>query len=174
MASTSLSSKIENLCIVSLKLQDNLYGKVKFSIMKDLCCDVILGQEFLKQNSSVHIPFGGNRPPFKICSLTAASVPLPSLFANLLPNCTPIAIKSRRDSDSDGEFIDSEVKRLLNENIIEPSMSPWRAQVLVTTNVNKKRMVIDYSQTINKFTMLDAYPLPHIEEMVSKIAQFNV
>ena len=35
-------------------------------------------------------------------------------------------------------------------------------------------MVIDYSQTINRFTQLDAYPLPNINEMVQKIAQYSV
>ena len=35
-------------------------------------------------------------------------------------------------------------------------------------------MVIDYSQTINRFTQLDAYPLPNINDMVQKIAQYSV
>ena len=65
--------------------------------------------------------------------------------------------------------------KLLNDGIIEPSLSPWRAQVLVTNNENhKKRMVVDYSQTINRFTDLDAYPLPRIDDMVEKIAQYSV
>ena len=35
----------------------------------------------------------------------------------------------------------------------------------------KKRLVIDYSTTINRFTLLDAHPLPNIEELVNKAAQ---
>jgi len=35
----------------------------------------------------------------------------------------------------------------------------------------KKRLVIDYSTTINRFTLVDAYPLPNIEELVNKVAQ---
>ena len=35
-------------------------------------------------------------------------------------------------------------------------------------------MVIDYSSTINQFTLLDAYPLPRISEMINKIALFDV
>ena len=35
-------------------------------------------------------------------------------------------------------------------------------------------MVIDYSQTINRYTLLDAYPSPNIEEMVNKVAQYEV
>jgi len=35
-------------------------------------------------------------------------------------------------------------------------------------------MAIDYSQTINRFTLLDAFPLPNIKELVNQIAQFRV
>jgi len=31
--------------------------------------------------------------------------------------------------------------------------------------------VIDYSTTINRFTLLDAYPLPNIEDLVNTVAQ---
>lgn len=34
-------------------------------------------------------------------------------------------------------------------------------------------MVIDYSQTINRFTFLDAYPLPSIEDLVHKISGYR-
>ena len=48
---------------------------------------------------------------------------------------------------------------MLKEGIMEPSQSPWRAQILVVSPENhKKRLVVDYSQTINRFTLLDAYP----------------
>jgi len=32
-------------------------------------------------------------------------------------------------------------------------------------------MVIDYSQTVNRFTQLDAYPLPKIEEVINDVSQ---
>ena len=35
-------------------------------------------------------------------------------------------------------------------------------------------MVIDYSRTINKFTLLDAYPLPRIHDQVNQIARGRV
>ena len=68
-----------------------------------------------------------------------------------------------------------EVKNIFNDDLIEPSSSPWRAQPLVVTHVNhKKKMVIDYSQTVNKFTLLDAYPLPYMQDIVRRIAQYKV
>jgi len=67
----------------------------------------------------------------------------------------------------DSQFISLEIKRLLSEGIIERSNSPWRAQVVVTTNENhKKRMCIDYSQTVNKVTLLDGYTLPRMQDIV--------
>ena len=36
---------------------------------------------------------------------------------------------------------------------------------------HKKRMVIDYSQTVNRFTHLDVYPLPRIDELINEIAK---
>ena len=35
---------------------------------------------------------------------------------------------------------------------------------------SKRRLVVDYSQTINRFNLLDAYPLPRIDQTVNKIA----
>ena len=61
---------------------------------------------------------------------------------------------------------------MLKEGIIEPSVSLWQAQVLVTSDKNKKRMVVDYSGMINRFTELDAYPMPNIAKMVEDIAKY--
>ena len=46
---------------------------------------------------------------------------------------------------------------------------------MITKNENhKKRMVIDYSQIINKFTQLDAYPLPKIQDLINTIANYRI
>jgi hypothetical protein len=68
------------------------------------------------------------------------------------------------------------VGRLLKEDIIRRSKSPWRAQVVVTGGRanQKRRLAIDYSETINKYTLLDAYPLPRIDDTVNQIAQYKV
>ena len=113
-------------------------------------------------------------PPRPTCSLSTLKVPPPPLFANLSPDCKPVATKSRRYSPEDRHFIRTEVQRLLTEGIIEASNSPWRAQVVVVKSGEKHRMVIDYSQTINRYTLLDAYPLPRISDMVNQIAQYRV
>ena len=174
MAASSLFAKMQGYCIIDIHYNKKLYAKVKFYILPDLCADIILGQNWQSRHKSVTINYGGAEAPVKICSLATLNVTPPSLFRYLTKDVHPIATKSRKYSQDDQEFIVAEINRLLNEGIIEPSDSPWRAQVVVCKNEKKKRMVIDYSQTINRFTQLDAYPLPRIDETVNKIAQYRV
>ena len=95
----------------------------------------------------------------------------PRLFQFLTKNCRPIAIPSRRHKPADERFIRDEVGKLLREGIVESSESPWRAQVLVARDgIHKPRLVVDYSQTINRFTELDAYPVPRLDDQINEIA----
>ena len=113
-------------------------------------------------------------PPLKPQQLSVAAARLDPLrlFEFLLPACTPIASRSRKHTPEDAKFIgESEVQRLLAADILEPARSPWRAQVLVVHQGPKKRLVIDYSTTINRFMLLDAYTLPNIEDLVNTVAQ---
>ena len=175
MASSSHSSTTLGHCIVSLHLSGREYTNIKLSVMANLCCDVILGHCFLCEHSSVEIPFRGPLPPLTVCRLTAIkNIPYPSLFTNLTPDCRPIAVKSRRHSIPDTKFIQSEISRMLKEGIIELSQSPWRAKTLVVSPENHKKILVDYSQTINWFTLQDAYPLPWIGDMVNEIASYRV
>ena len=38
----------------------------------------------------------------------------------------------------------------------------------------KRRIVIDYSRAINRYTSLNAYPLPQIEDIVSELSKYKV
>lgn len=181
MASSNLSSPVVGTCCVNLNMDEQDYPNMLLSVLENLCCDIILGQDFMKKHESIQISFGGERRSVNVkdsnavCGLTASTVDSPELFGNLSTDCRPIATKSRKYSAADRDFIDKETSRLLSEGIIEPSSSPWRAQVLVTSNErHKKRLVIDYSQTINKYTELDAYPFPNINQMVSDIAKYKI
>ena len=172
MAQSTLSAETLRHCVVNLGLNGKTYPGFRLSILAGLCSDLILGLDFQQQHQSVSFLHGGPKPPLEVCGLTTLKVEPPDLFANLTADVHPIATKSRKFSYEDRKFIDSEVQRLLGEGIIEPSKSSWRAQVVVTRNENhKKRMVIDYSQTIN---LLDAFPLPRIDDTVNAIAQYRV
>ncbi len=160
MASELHSSSTLGACYVNINVMGHTLSNIRLMVLDKLCTDVILGLDILSQHEKLEIHFGGPRPPLSInespgslCTLSAAKIDPPPLFSNLSENAHTIACRSRKYSQLEAEFIQNEVSRLLSENIIEPSVSPWRAQVLVTgLNKPKPRLVIDYSKTINKFT----------------------
>ena len=153
---------------------------LRLGIVKNLCADIILGQDFVKLHKSATFETEGERDsilicPEKVCCVAAANIDPPRLFRFLRKYMHPRATPFRRYSEDDANFIKTEVQKLLSEEIIEPSTSPWRAQVLLTKNdSHKRRMVIDYSQTINRFTELDAYPLPRIDEQINQLAKCRI
>ena len=162
MATSALTTKMLGYCFTDIVLKERLYSNVKLYTLPSLCADIILGQNWQAQHESVTIHYGATAPSLNVCGLTAVDVDCSPLFQYLSADCKPIATKSRRYSKQE-------------EGIIEPSDSPWRAQVVVTRNErHRKRLVTDYSQTINRFTQVDAYPLPRIDDTINKIAQYKV
>ena len=147
MALPTLKTDVIGCCTTDITLNDRIYSNVKLSVLKDLCSDTILVIDELY------------------------------LFANLIPGSKPIATKSRRFSFSDRTCIQEEITRLIKEDIIEHSTSSWHTQVVLVKNPslpNKKRLCIDYSQTVNQYTEVDAYPLPHIDDMITNLAKYRV
>ncbi|XP_076062398.1 uncharacterized protein LOC143037735 [Oratosquilla oratoria] len=168
---------------LTLYLNGQTYPSTRLLLIKYLCCGVLLGQDFQKQHQCVVIEYGGPKTTFKLpdtnlyCSLATVAVDEPSLFQHLSPNCKPIVTKSRYYGKDDKELIEMETNCLLAEGIIENSLSPWRAQFVVVKdpmNRHKKRMHVDYSQTVNLYTELDAYPLPRIYTMVNELSTYHV
>jgi len=156
--------------------------------MSSLCSEVLLGHDILCQHSAVIFKMGGSGAALTIqplgqtdavpektaastlpdigryCCVSTANVEPPRRFGFLDKNFRPIAIKSRYYSQDDMIFIQNEVGKLLEAGIIEPSSSPWRSQFLVTKDErHKRRLVIDYSRTINRFFYQDAYLLQRME-----------
>ena len=182
VASTALSANVTGTCTTNLEYQNQKYTSrwccfhgVHLSVLPGLCADLILGLDFQSQHESITFQYGGSQPPLSVCGFSTLNMDPAEPFANLTENCHPIVSKSRRYSRDDLKFIDGEVERLLKEGIIEPSNSPWRAQVVVAKDdSHKRRLAIDYSQTINRFTLLDAFPLPKINDLVNDIAQYRV
>ena len=180
MASTAHSAQLHGTVEAYLVADEN-YNHFKLGVMNHLCADVILGLDFMKMHKEVQFNLHGPNAPLRIdtrsattseaCLVMAAKVKPSRIFRSLAKNCKPIPLKSRRYSKADQPFIREKINKLLEEGIIEPSNSPWRAQVLITKDErHKKRMVVDYSQTVNRFTQLDAYPLPRIGDQINAIA----
>ena len=154
-----------------------------FGIVPGLCCGLLLGQDFQQLHMRVIIEHGGEFGDFIIaskgevaCALPAADAGHTSLFPSLPQFCKPIAIKSRRFSYEDKEFIASKSKEWLTNDIIEECRSRWRTQHVVTKPSDdghvRKRLCVDYSQTINKYTEMDAYPFPRIDDMMHQLASY--
>lgn len=126
-------------------------------------------------HKSVEFEFHGCRPKLSVCGVATMYVDPPSLFPNLTEDCIPVSTPTRKFSELYENFIKEEVRSLLKNGIISESQSPWRAQVLVTKDErHKRRMVVDYSRTINRFIQLDAYPFPRIHELVHTLARYKV
>ena len=53
-------------CQASVKLSEQKYNNVQFSVFKGLLTDLVLGQDFIQRHQSVSIHFGGAKSPLKI------------------------------------------------------------------------------------------------------------
>ena len=74
----------------------------------------------------------------------------------------PIKLPPRRYPLAQRAVVEEELKKMLANDIIEPSASPWAANVvLVKKKDNSIRFCVDYRK-LNAVTKKDAYPLPHI------------
>ena len=90
--------------------------------------DVILGRDFLSQHESVSFKFGDLESPLELGTLLPIKDLEPvRLFEHLSPNCRPLTTKRRNYSKADQSFISSHISQLLEDNIIETSLSPWHA-----------------------------------------------
>ena len=171
MASSNHVSESSNYCVLDISFTNDTFKSRKVTVMNNLCSDLIVGLDILAQYSSITLELGGQKEAAVIASV--ADVPPPLLFTELDPNCKPIAVKSRRYSEYDKNFIKAEIDNLLKNDKIEECRSPWRAQVFVHKGgeFHKPRMVIDYSKTINRYTTKDAFPVPRIDEMVEDLSK---
>ena len=148
MANSSLKTEICGVCYLNLTFVGNLYNNFKFHMMPNLSCDAIIGDDLLQQHKSITFKFQGKLPELVVSTImSVANVPYPQLFGdNLSARCKPLAIKTRKLLSVDMAIIKAETVRLLQEDRIDPSNSPWRTQPLVVDNRKKKRLCIDCSQ----------------------------
>ena len=66
MATSSLTVTIKGYVLADITVQSSVYKHVRFLVLRDLCFDVILGRDFMKQHESVEILFGGKSPRLTI------------------------------------------------------------------------------------------------------------
>jgi len=121
MNSSEISVETLGKTTADLNLLDRTYPSSNFRFLKNLCADVIVGQTFLRQHSSVTFMMNGHKEALTIATsaespdagrpaVAAADLEPPQLFEFLLPDCKPIAAPSQRYSSEDTKFIRSEVQ----------------------------------------------------------------
>ena len=85
-------------------------------------------------------------------------------------NSKPVKLPPRRLPMAQREIVDRELEKMLKEDIIEPSVSPWAANVvLVKKKDGSVRFCVDYRK-LNECTKKDAHPLPHIGDSLDALS----
>ena len=168
---------IPNACIETLQgfLVDNVW------IASNLLLEAIFGQSSLTAFQALTIQYGGSLPTLKVHQIsTAASSGFTrhspvQCFSQVDKNITAIRAPSRCRSTADKQFIRDEIQRLLVDGKIRASQSSWRSQVFVCREPGRKPcMVVDYTQTVNKITPLDAYPIPLVADLLDEVSKYKV
>lgn len=86
----------------------------------------------------------------------------------------PVRVKQYRYPQIHKREIDTQMRELLNNDIVEPSSSPYNSPLWIVPKKsdangnNKWRMVIDY-RALNEKSVPDAYPLPNIVEILDQL-----
>nr|GBN64312.1 Transposon Ty3-I Gag-Pol polyprotein [Araneus ventricosus] len=82
----------------------------------------------------------------------------------------PIKQRPYRTSATERRAIENEVQRMLKEDVIQPSDSPWSYPVVLVKKKNGEwRFCVDYRR-LNKITKKDVYPLPRIDDALDCLA----
>lgn len=89
---------------------------------------------------------------------------------------SPIYTKSYRYPFIHKQEVENQIKKMLDQNIIRPSSSPWSSPIWVVpkkldaSGKQKWRVVVDYRK-LNEKTVDDKYPLPRITELLDKLGK---
>ncbi|XP_064555254.1 uncharacterized protein LOC135440152 [Drosophila montana] len=62
----------------------------------------------------------------------------------------------------------AEIENMLALDVIEESKRPWSSNCVLVQKGEKNRLCLD-SRELNKLTLKDAYPLPHVDGILSRL-----
>ena len=86
----------------------------------------------------------------------------------------PIAVHPRRISHANRQIIQTEVQKLLDNHIIEPSNSPWSSPVVIIKKSDgSPRFCVDYRR-LNSITQKDIYPLPRVDDIIDRLGGSHI
>ena len=136
-ADLNQTAKITGEVVIDVQLNSHTHSRIHVKVIDNLFVELIVGKDIMKEHRKVTFNFQGPRDELMIGALSdnaqhfsEMKVPPPPLFTNMTSNVKPVTTKSCRYTKSDFSFIKTETEKLLKEDVIEPSVSPWRAQVL--------------------------------------------
>ena len=90
------------------------------------------------------------------------------------PDEKPMRSFVRQFNKIEANFLRDKVAELQEAGVIEISHSPWRASpVVVPKSDGSKRLTINY-KPVNSQTIFDSFPLPNVEELLSKLSGAKV
>ena len=82
----------------------------------------------------------------------------------------PSRLPLRRFSPAQEKYISEETQRLLKRDVIEPSTSPWSAQVVLASKKDGSyRYCVDFRR-LNCVIVKEHYPVPRVEDMIDTLA----
>ena len=92
----------------------------------------------------------------------------------LEPGATQHREGARRMSPDKAERANQEVRNLLALGMIQPSLSPWASRIVMVKKKNGElRFCCDF-RPLNAVTIKDAYPLPRIDESLSRLRKAKI
>ena len=101
--------------------------------------------------------------------------PVRNMTRRIITNdAQPVRMKPYRIPHAWDKEVSDQVQRMLDNGIIQPSLSPWNAPVILAKKKDDSmRFVCDF-RGLNDVTKKDSYPLPHIRDVIDRMegAQF--
>lgn len=85
----------------------------------------------------------------------------------------PIAVPMYGSSPAKRAVIDEQIDKWFEQDVIEPSISPWSAPVVIAYRNGKARFCVDYRK-LNAATIPDEFPIPRQSEILAALSGAQV
>jgi hypothetical protein len=85
----------------------------------------------------------------------------------------PIAVPMYSSSPEKRRIINEQLEKWFEQGVIEPSVSPWSAPVVITYRNGKPRFCVDYRK-LNTVTIADEFPIPRQAEILQSLSGATV